>query len=73
MQIKANVCLAYSSYTMNYGGFNWSMSNFYCTWMLHSKHNYSSLLNVEDTTFLIKVYVAVQTQGFSIKTPTYES
>ena len=29
MHIEANVCLLNSSYTMNYGGFIWSMSNLY--------------------------------------------
>ena len=73
MLIEANVCLTNSSYTMNYGGFIWSMSNFYCTGMFHSKHNYISLFNVEDTKFLIVTYVTIQTHGFSIQTPTYVS
>jgi len=72
MHIEANVCLSNSSDTMNYGGFIWSMSYFYCTGMLHSKHNYISLLNVEDTDVFILTYVTIKTHGFSIKTSTYE-
>ena len=53
MQIKANVCLEYSSY----GGFNWSMSNFYCTWILHFKHN--ALLNGENTCFVVVAYATI--------------
>jgi hypothetical protein len=73
MHIEANIFLSNSSYTMNYGGFIWSMSNLYCTGMLLSRQNYISLLNVEDTNVLIVTYVAIQNQGFSITTPTYAS
>jgi hypothetical protein len=73
MHIEATVWLVNSSDTMNYGGFIWTMSNFYCTGMLHFKHNYIALLNVEDTNVLIVTYVTIQTHGFSIKTSTYVS
>ena len=73
MHTETTVWLINSSDTMKYGGFIWSMSNFYCTGMLHSKHNYIALLNVEDIHVLIVTYVTIQTHGFSIKTSTYVS
>ena len=67
MNVKANVFLAISLDSVVHAVLIWSMINVHCTRIPHSKANYISFFNVEDTYFLSVTYVNVQNKGFSIK------